>query len=273
MHWLLEEKQMLKLYSDTDIYVDEENRTIILTRGYWNFIQVNIEYGDNKDKEKIISIFNGLLEKREINEEILENEYRENFEQLVKSGFVYKEEKNQETAKNRIVVITDIKERFSQKVKELELYESIEIEDTTDFIGEVLENRKMHEMKQDLLLKSKIKCNIEKFFEKYDMGVICLSRVNNELCEAVNYLVYEKELIYCILDKEFGYLFGTKMKYTGCYECFSKRMYAKMKTNRVNYKTKMLGATSNRIEKNYYLVMDLMCVLLLKNCKEYLGKR
>ena len=53
--------KMLKLYNDTELYIDESQNKIIVTRGYWNFIRVNISYDNDKEKELIYRLFKDCL--------------------------------------------------------------------------------------------------------------------------------------------------------------------------------------------------------------------
>lgn len=68
MRLRLEVRTVFKLFNDTEIYIDEECHRIILTRGYWNFIQVSIDYSDSQDKDKIQQFFNEISEKGFIEE-------------------------------------------------------------------------------------------------------------------------------------------------------------------------------------------------------------
>lgn len=180
---------------------------------------------------------------------------------------MYKNEDKKNTELCKIVLLTDISDYVKNRVKSVGLENNIDIYTTSWFAQDILNNKTFSNVKQDPLLKMNIKEKVDRFLDKKEMIIICLSHVDDDLCQLVNYLSKDKEILYGIMDKEFAYLFGTKMKYTGCYDCFSKRVYSRMKMDPIrNIKLKRKDSC---IEKEYFYVIDFMTTLLLKNCKEY----
>lgn len=258
---------MYRLYNDTEIFLDENNQRITITRGYWNFIQVSITYGDSQDKDRIVEFFFQLGENGRLEEKELEKEYIEQFEQLVHSGFIYRDDKEGIEKIGRVLVFTDMCDYMTGRINDVGMEKHTDIRTTEWLAREILDGRTFSDVKQDPLLKMQIQQKMKDLLEGKSLLVFCLSHADDDLCQLVNYLCREKEILYGVIDKEFAYLFGTKMKYTGCYDCFSKRMRARMKMEPI--RSTKIRRKEACIEDEYRYVADYMTTLLLKNVKEF----
>lgn len=258
---------MLKLYNDTELYIDESQNKIIVTRGYWNFIRVNISYDNDKEKELIYRLFKDMLEGKVVLKDV--KKYKDSIERLIQAGFIY-ESDYKSNDESRILLITDNEQYMVSRINKTNIKDKFEVMTTDKFTNELLGKTYIYELKQDPLKAYNIKRKMNEYLQENNLNliVVFLSKVNDALCKTINYLIDKKEVVYSFIDNEFGYLFGVKKKYTGCYECFSNRMIAKMKIDKFNYQP-ILHNNSSLDEESKY-TYDLMFVHVLKCCCEYI---
>lgn len=262
---------MIKTYRDTDIFINEERNNILITRGFWNFNQILFDLQEEKNKEYIVKVFEELNNEGFIDETKLNKDLLNNFNQLVKIGLLYKIEDNKMVNSNKILFISDDIDYLNDKLMEYKFTQNAMVQKTSDFAEKFFLNITFGELKQDPLKAQNIKDVLEKFLADNEIKIIVvmLNKVNHEFCSIINSIILDKQILYCLFDKDFTYMFGTKINYTGCYACFSNRMFAKMKMSRRNYEIKPIRSKEYIGVKHY--LKDFVFSLLQYNLEEFIS--
>lgn len=126
---------MLKLYNDTELYIDESQNKIIVTRGYWNFIRVNISYDNDKEKELIYRLFKDMLEGKVVLKDV--KKYKDSIERLIQAGFIY-ESDYKSNDESRILLITDNEQYMVSRINKTNIKDKFEVMTTDKFTNELL---------------------------------------------------------------------------------------------------------------------------------------
>ncbi len=254
---------ILKLYNETEIFISPEESKIVLTRGYWNFIQTSLDFSDmkNKNRKELIDIFNRLKKDRQIDDTCINDGFKKEFEQLITEKLLYSATKEPFEAK--LLIITDIpdylREKFDQYGDNIIYYS------TSDFNNDFFDNLSRTELYHDPLLKNEIQKNLDRYIKNNNISIVfvILMRVNDSFCSILNHLL-RKKIVFAFFDNYFMYLFGTELKYTGCYSCFSKGMDARRTQKFFDYS--MSSNTVSFPEKRYLL--DFLLAVVEYNLSE-----
>ncbi|MDR2831025.1 MAG: hypothetical protein LBB45_08365 [Methanobrevibacter sp.] len=255
---------MIKLYNDSDIFIDLESRKIIVKRGYWNFDQTTLDFSDLDENESnnLIEIFKILKNKKKINKNKIKA-YKSEFDHLIAEKFVCDEDDETKLSENNVLFITDLSDLVSMKFNK---YDNIFIKSIDDF--NTIYFNDLDSLTQNPILINKTRNKLKNYIKQGDITCIfvVLSRVRNDFCNMINHLLDEK-IVYSFIDNEYMYLFGTNKKYTGCYSCFSKRMDAKMKEEQNRYPAEK-NMHENEFQDDTYL-LDFIFALIEYNYVEY----
>jgi hypothetical protein len=259
---------MLKLYNETEIFVNLEESKIIISRGYWNFIQISIGFSNiqKEESDKLINIFNKFSLESQVDETQFEDKYKKILNQLVEEKLIYKSDEKFES-KNILMLsdIPEIKEKF------IKYKNNIILHSINEFNDKFLNNIIYEEILQNPLLKKEIQENVEKFIINNNIDIIFVMslKVNDTFFKILNH-IFTKKIVYMFFDKDFIYLCGIEKKYTGCYSCFSKNMDARLEKQHKNEKLYILKNKEIYPEKRYLL--DLVLSIVEYNLTEYLYK-
>jgi hypothetical protein len=255
---------ILKLYHETKILINPKESKIVITRGYWNFIQTSLDFSDmiKKDKKELIDIFSKLQIDGQIDDACIKDEFKKEFEQLIAEKLLYSTtEKRLET---KSLFITDIPEYLKKK---FDNDDNIIYYPTTDFNNDFFNNLNINELYHDPLLKNKIQEKLDIYLKKNNIDIVfvILLSVNDSFCSILNHLV-QKKIVFAFFDNDLIYLFGTELKYTGCYSCFSKGMEARRTQEYFDYSTQCSYVSFP--EKKYLL--DFLLAIIELNLSEYI---
>ncbi|MDR2544794.1 MAG: hypothetical protein LBD03_04500 [Methanobrevibacter sp.] len=259
---------MLKLYPETKIVINLNESKIIISRGYWNFIQTSIGFSNvqKKESDKLIDIFNKISLESQIEETQIEEKYKKILNQLVEEKLIYRTDKKFES--KNILILSDITNKIKEKFIKYE--DNIILYSIKEFNDKFLNNISYEEILQNPLIKKEIQENIKEFIDsKIDIIFLISLKVNNDFFKILNHL-FTKKIVYTFFDKDFIYLFGIEKKYTGCYQCFSKNMDARLKNPHEKENVYMIENKETYTEKEYLL--DLVLSILEYNITEYLYK-
>lgn len=231
---------ILKMYHDTVIDINEEEKVITLTRGRWNFTSVRITLED--ENINLLQIFKNTQTTRVIDINQLSNRYKENLLQLVTGNLFF----ISETPSKKALFITDSKDLLSETLSRLSCVhqESIMV-DKSDFKRNYIAGKNI----KNPVELNEIQVTIGEYLQREEIKllVVVLAKVDDVFCKLINKILHDNDIeqIYLIMDNRFSYIFGVKYLYTGCYSCFSQRNTAKMKK---------LPQTSEIIESETYSV-------------------
>lgn len=254
----------LKLYNETEIFINSGESKIVLTRGYWNFIQTTLDFRDmkKKNREELIEIFNKLKEDRQIDDQFIKNDFKEEFEQLITERLLYSTTKKPSETKS--LFITDIPDYLKGKFDEYN--DNIIFYSTSDFHNDLLNGMDRNDLYHDPLLKNEIQKNLDRYIKENNIDIVfvVLLRANNSFCNILNHLL-QKKIVFAFFDNDLIYLFGTELKYTGCYSCFSKGMEARRTHEYTDYPT----SSSNVIFPENYL-LDFLSAIIEYNLSGYI---
>jgi hypothetical protein len=256
---------ILKLYNETEIFISHEEPKIVLTRGYWNFIQTSLDLSDMKKKSRkeLIGIFNELKKDGQVDDTCIKDRFKKEFEQLITEKLLYLTTK--ESLKTKSLFITDIPDYLNEKFDQYG--DNIIYYSTSDFHNDFFNSLNKNEFYHDPLLKNEIQKKLDLYIKNNNISIIfvILLRVNDSFCSILNHLL-QKKIVFAFFDNYFIYLFGTELKYTGCYSCFSKGMEARRAQEYFDHST-----PSNNIlfpEKKYLL--DFLLAIVEYNLSEYM---
>lgn len=135
----------------------------------------------------------------------------------------------------------------------------------------IFQGQNHEKCRQNPIVFSNILENWKSYISENDIGLVVNVNVNisNEFCKLLNLIEQELETIYLLLDKDFGYIFSTRYQYSGCYECFYKRMLSKMTSINPNHGSSNLLVNKSEITNNDRQVLSVLFSLLVKNIESY----
>jgi len=263
---------MLKLYNETEIIINQDESKIIISRGYWNFIQTSISLLNIEDNEslELINIFNKFSSESQIDESQIEDKYKNVLYQLVEEKLIYKvdEKINLKEAKlKNILILSDIPEKIGKKFSKYK--NNTIISSINEFNEKFLNKFTYEEILQNPLLKKEIQEKVEKFITDNNIDIIFVIslKVNDIFYKVLNH-VFTQKIVFTFFDKDFIYTFGIEKRYTGCYSCFSKNMDARME----NYSQKIHMRTDKGIYPKEEYLLDFTLAIVEYNLSEYLKK-
>lgn len=257
-------------FKDTQLSIDQFNCKIVFNRGLWNFSRIELNYSNDENKIEIFQLFQQIKGDRFIDSDLVDEKYAEAIDNLVKSGFIYPANINSSEGKG-VLLICDELDIVKPILDFYSVTDSVHIL-SMEYVIKVIFQEQNHEAcRQNPIVFSNILENWKSYISENDIGLVVNVNVNinNEFCKILNLVEQELETIYILLDKDFGYIFSTRYQYSGCYECFYKRMLSKMTSINPNHGSSNLLVNKSEITNNDRQVLSVLLSILVKNLESY----
>lgn len=255
------------MFKDSEIVISEIEKKITIKRGVWNFSYLELDLTEEENANYIYKIFYEIQEKRVLDLKSIDKKYKDTFNQLISGKFFYPLKKNQSSS--NILIITDEIEWTQKVVNNINLSPNVVMKTVNEITEKLIRNHDFKALRQNPIICDEIEANWSNYLTENNIELISIinCKINNDFCKIINHIEQRREIVYLLMDKDFSYLFGTKKIYTGCYECFYKRILAKMKfTNRYidNYYSNKL--VLNDTDK---LIFNILLSQLLQNFVDF----
>lgn len=225
-----------KFFADTRLDIDPVEKTMLFTRGYWNFKQVELNYSGEGElaAEELYKQFSNFSRQRFIDSEDLRQEYGDFLEKLAGAGILYNARDDERVDASQLLIITDNVLLLRTEMDTMGI--DAVIESKYEIIDEIFESKTQKDIKQNPLVLFDITERIHKKYADIKHVVIILAAVDDAFFRMYN-STFGKLIptLYAFLDKDFAYVFDVDYKYTGCYECFSMSIPSKSKALLRNY--------------------------------------
>lgn len=257
-------------FKDTQLEIDQFNCKIVINRGLWNFSCIELNYSNDENKVEIFQLFQQIKENRFIDSDLLDEKYAESIDNLVKSSLIYPVSTNSSQGKG-ILLICDELDIVKPILDFYSVTGSVQILSMEHVMKVIFQDQNHETCRQNPPVFSNILENWKSYISENDIGLVVNINVNinNEFCKLLNLVEQELETIYILLDKDFGYIFSTRYQYSGCYECFYKRMLSKMISVNPNHGFSNLLVSKSEITNNDRQVLSVLFSLLVKNLESY----
>ena len=264
-----------KFFADTRLDIDPLEKTMLFTRGHWNFKQVELNYSGEGEKasEEILKQFSKFSMLRYIDSEELIPEYNEFLEKLAGAGILYNAKYNEKVDADQLLIITDDVLRLGAEMDSLGI--NAVIESKYEIIDAIFENKSQTDTKQNPLILFNITERIHKKYANIKQVFIVLAVVDDAFFRMYN-STFGKLIptMYAFLDKDFAYIFDVDYKYTGCYECFSMSISSKSKALLKDYEVRKNTYNKSKYSLDHARHLNhykFLISLVAENIQDYLN--